>query len=103
MELNWIRIIFMRIRNPGWVYNGTGTVGTGPDLRMMVQMRPRVSLAFPSTISWAPMFSRCTRCSYRKLTTGIEEHSHQKSSRNVRKFIFDHTEVKKTGSGTYDT
>ena len=29
--------------------------------------------------------------------------THQKSSRNVRKFIFDHTQVKKIGSGTYGT
>ena len=37
------------------------------NLRMMVQMRPRVSRELPSTISWAPMFSRCTRCSCRKV------------------------------------
>ena len=33
--------------------------------RMMVQMRPRTRRWLPSTISWEPMFSRCTRCSLR--------------------------------------
>lgn len=33
------------------------------NLRIMVHMRPRVSLELPSTISCAPMFSKCTRCS----------------------------------------
>ncbi len=33
--------------------------------RMMVQMSPSVSRWFPSTISCDPMFSRCTRCSFR--------------------------------------
>lgn len=35
------------------------------NLRIMVQIRPRVSLWFPSTISWDPIFSRCTLCSFR--------------------------------------
>ena len=32
---------------------------------MMVQMRPRVRRWFPSTMSWEPMFSRWTLCSFR--------------------------------------
>jgi len=35
------------------------------NLRMMVQMRPRVRRWFPSTMSWEPMFSRWTLCSFR--------------------------------------
>ena len=35
--------------------------------RIMVQMSPSVRRGLPSTISWAPTFSRCTRCSLRKL------------------------------------
>jgi len=37
------------------------------NLRMMVQIKPRVSLGLPSTMSWAPRFSRWTRCSFRKV------------------------------------
>ncbi len=33
--------------------------------RMMVQMSPRVRRWFPSTMSWEPMFSRWTLCSFR--------------------------------------
>lgn len=32
---------------------------------MMVQIRPRLSLGLPSTISWAPIFSSCTRWSFK--------------------------------------
>ena len=35
---------------------------------MIVQIRLNVSLGLPSTMSWAFMFLRWTRCSYRKLS-----------------------------------
>ena len=35
--------------------------------KMMVQISPSVRRGFPSTISCAPMFSRCTRCSLRNI------------------------------------
>ena len=37
------------------------------NLRMTVQIRPRVNRELPSTISWAPIFSRWTLCSWRKV------------------------------------
>jgi len=45
---------------------GQNTAGTW-NRRMIVQMRPSVSRGLPSTMSWAPMFSRWTRCSFRNV------------------------------------
>ena len=35
------------------------------NLRIMVHIKPRVSLELPSTMSWAPKFSKWTFCSYK--------------------------------------